>query len=158
MTVSLREKSRHKLYGRVKDMSWSKVEEVWTLGGRIDSPESNRGFEYLQKLWTLLQIGNGPHPLGIHLVWNYETKAGLKVPATKIYLPVYGLNDQDNVRAIAQYLTQIGLDAHGSAYEQTVGDFFPDLNLNQTDRLICWVSFAYTEKTGVYQVFTITLV
>ncbi|KAJ5537054.1 aromatic prenyltransferase [Penicillium frequentans] len=142
------EKSRHKLYGRTKDMSWSKVEEVWNLGGRVDSPESNKGLDYLQRLWKLLRIGNGPHPLGLHLVWNYETKAGLKVPATKIYFPVYGLNDQDNVRAIAQYLTQIGLQAHGDAYERTVQDYLFDIK--HTDRLVCWVSFAYTEKTGVY--------
>ncbi|KAJ5993274.1 aromatic prenyltransferase [Penicillium sp. IBT 35674x] len=117
------EKSRHKLYGRAKDMSWSKVEEVWNLGGRNDSPESNKGLDYLQKLWKLLRIGDGPHPLGLHLVWNYETKAGLKMPATKIYFPVYGLNDQDNVRAISQYLTQIGLQVHGSAYERNVQDY-----------------------------------
>jgi hypothetical protein len=90
------------------------------LGGRIDSPESNRGLDYLQRLWELLQIGHGPHPLDLHLVWNYETKAGLTVPATKIYFPVYGLNDQKNVRAIAQYLNEIRLDIHGNAYEQAV--------------------------------------
>ncbi|KAE8423801.1 aromatic prenyltransferase [Aspergillus pseudocaelatus] len=144
------EKSRHKLYGRTKDMSWSKVEEIWTLGGRIDSPESNRGLEYLHTLWTMLQIGNGPHPLSLHLVWNYETKAGLEVPATKIYFPLYGLNDLDNVRAIAKYLTHIGLNVQGNAYEHEVRSCFPGLDINQTDRLICWVSFAYSEKTGVY--------
>ncbi|KAL4913683.1 tryptophan dimethylallyltransferase-domain-containing protein [Aspergillus aurantiobrunneus] len=80
------------------------------------------GLEYLRLLWDLLHIGDAPHPLGLHLVWNYETKAGLTVPATKIYFPVYGLNDQNNVRAIAQYLTQIGLDVHGNAYEQAARD------------------------------------
>ena len=117
------EKSRHKMYGRTKDMSWDKVREIWTLGGRIDSPESSKGLEYLERLWKLLQVGDTPHPLGLHLVWNYKTKAGLTVPATKIYFPVYGHNDQANVRSIAQYLTQIGLDGHGKAYEQTVREY-----------------------------------
>ncbi|CRL20397.1 Aromatic prenyltransferase, DMATS type [Penicillium camemberti] len=144
------EKSRHKIYGRTKDMSWNQVKEIWAFGGRIDSPESNKGLDYLQRLWELLEIGNGPHPLDLHLVWNYETKAGMKVPATKIYFPVYGLNDQKNVRAIVQYLKEIGLDIRGDAYEQDVQDLFPGFDIQQTDRLICWVSFAYTEKTGVY--------
>ncbi|KAF7526805.1 hypothetical protein PCG10_003874 [Penicillium crustosum] len=116
------EKSRHKVYGRTKDMSWDKVKEIWDFGGRIDSPESNKGLGHLQRLWEVLEIGHGPHPLGLHLVWNYETKAGMKVPATKIYFPVYGLNDQKNARAIAQYLKEIGLYIHGNAYEQTVQD------------------------------------
>ncbi|CAI7666331.1 unnamed protein product [Penicillium pancosmium] len=116
------EKSRHKLYGRTKDMSWSKVRDIWSLGGRINSPESDNGLEYLQRLWKVLQIGDDTHPLGVHLVYNYEMKAGLPVPATKIYFPVYGLNDQSNVRAIAQYLTEIGLNAYGNAYEQSVRD------------------------------------
>ncbi|KAK6824071.1 hypothetical protein RU639_005021 [Aspergillus parasiticus] len=98
----------------------------------------------------MLQIGDRPHPLGLHLVWNFETKAGLEVPATKIYSPLYGLNDLDNVRAIAQYLRHIGLDVQGKAYEQVVRDSFPGLDIKETDHLICWVSFAYTEKTGVY--------
>lgn len=116
------EKSRHKMYGRTKDMSWGMVQSIWTLGGRIDTSESNTGLEFLQQLWKLLPIGDSPHPLGLHLVWNYETKAGLTMPATKIYFPVYGLNDQDNVRAIAQYLMQIGLNVHGDTYEQNVRD------------------------------------
>ncbi|KAB8201327.1 aromatic prenyltransferase [Aspergillus parasiticus] len=132
------EKSRHKLYGRTIDMSWSKVEEIWTLGGRIDSPEANRGLEYLQEFWKMLQIGDRPHPL------NYETKAGLKVPATKIYFPLYGLNDLDNVRAIAQYLRHIGLDVQGNAYEQVVRD-----SLRNISPEFAGVLFAYTEKTGV---------
>ena len=110
------------MYGRTKDMSWGMVQSIWTLGGRIDTSESNTGLEFLQQLWKLLPIGDSPHPLGLHLVWNYETKAGLTMPATKIYFPVYGLNDQDNVRAIAQYLIQIGLNVHGDTYEQNVRD------------------------------------
>lgn len=115
------EKSRHKLYGRTKDMSWDKVQEIWTLGGRIDSPESNKGLEYLHRMWEVLRIDR-PHPLGLHLVWNYETKAGLALPATKIYFPLYGLNDLANVRAIAEYLKEIGLDEQGNAYEKAVRD------------------------------------
>lgn len=112
-------KSRHKLYGRTKDLSWNQVQEIWTFGGRVDSTESNLGLEYLEKLWKMLKITD-EHPSGLHLVWNYETKAGLKVPATKIYFPVYGMNDQENVRAIADYLRQIGLAVHGNVYEENV--------------------------------------
>ncbi|KAI9045986.1 aromatic prenyltransferase [Aspergillus affinis] len=144
------EKSRHKLYGRTRDISWEKVREIWTLGGRVNSPESGRGLEYLHGLWKVLQIGENPHPLGCHLVWNYETKAGLAAPATKIYFPVYGMNDQGNVRAIARYFKHIGLDGHGESYEEIVQDLFPGFDLQHTSRLICWVSFAYTQKTGVY--------
>ncbi|PLB50336.1 putative tryptophan dimethylallyltransferase [Aspergillus steynii IBT 23096] len=143
------EQSRFKLYGRTKDISWDRVREIWTLGGRIDSSEASTGLEYLHQLWTLLRMDE-PHPLGLHLVWNYETKAGLTAPATKIYFPLYGLNDQSNVRAVAQYLTHIGLEEYGNAYEQAVRDTFPGLDIRQTDRLICWVSFAYTESRGVY--------
>ncbi|OQD74811.1 hypothetical protein PENDEC_c009G00316 [Penicillium decumbens] len=113
------EKSRHKLYGRTKNMSWDQVQEIWTLGGKIDSPESNKGLGYLEELWKMLRIGDD-HPLGLHLVWNYEIKADLEVPATKVYFPIHGLNDLENVRVIAEYLTQIGLDVHGNTYEQNV--------------------------------------
>lgn len=116
-------KSRHKLYGRTKDMSWDRVWEIWTLDGRIDSPESRKGLEYLHRLWELLRIGDAPHPLGLHLVWNYETKARLPVPATKIYFPLYGCKDRDNVSAISQYLNEIGLRGDGDVYEENVRDY-----------------------------------
>jgi DMATS type aromatic prenyltransferase len=48
-------KSRLKVYGALLDITWNKVEELWTLGGRMASSEMNKkGLEYMRTLWEYL--------------------------------------------------------------------------------------------------------
>ncbi|RAH51240.1 putative tryptophan dimethylallyltransferase [Aspergillus brunneoviolaceus CBS 621.78] len=154
-------KSRLKLYSSSNEVVWSKIEEIWTLGGRADTSTVKEGLKYLSQLWQLTKVEEGhraftggfddgkdstPTPM----VWNYEMKAGEEIPVTKFYFPIHGENDAKIVRGVAQYLSDIGLVEYGEGYEETVRDYFPDRDLEKTARLTSWISFAYTEKTGVY--------
>ncbi|KAJ5766296.1 uncharacterized protein N7511_003912 [Penicillium nucicola] len=154
-------KSRLKLYSAHNNVVWDKIEEIWTLGGRANSPTVQKGLEYLQDLWKLTKVSEGhraftggfddgqdstPTPM----VWNYEMKAGESAPLTKFYFPVHGENDENVVRGLAQFLIKIGLAEYGDNYEEIVRDYFPKRDIAKTARLTSWISFAYTEKTGVY--------
>lgn len=126
--------SRLKLYSTSNSVVWSKVEEIWTLGGRISSPTINKGLEYLRKLWELTGINEGyrsfvggfddgsdisPTPI----VWNYEMRASDLTPVTKFYFPIHGENDGRVVRGLSRFLEQIGLVEQGRKYKQTVQEF-----------------------------------
>ncbi|KAE8346093.1 hypothetical protein BDV24DRAFT_147754 [Aspergillus arachidicola] len=154
-------RSRFKLYSATNDVVWSKVEEIWTLGGRVSDPTTLKGLYYLQRLWKLLRITEGyrafnggfddgtdstPTPI----VWNYEMRPGALIPVTKFYFPIHGQNDITVVRGLAEFLQEIGLAEHGLGFEQTVREYYPELDLNKTACLTSWISFAYTEQTGVY--------
>ncbi|KKK12912.1 hypothetical protein P175DRAFT_0528284 [Aspergillus ochraceoroseus IBT 24754] len=153
--------SRLKLYSSHNDVVLSKIEEIWTLGGRSTSPTVQKGLEYLRELWELTKLSEGhraftggfddgkdstPTPM----VWNYEMKVGEPAPLTKFYFPIHGEKDKDVVQGLAQFLVKIGLSKYGEDYEQVVRDYFPKQSLDTTARLTSWISFAYSEKTGVY--------
>jgi DMATS type aromatic prenyltransferase len=47
--------SRLKVYGAILDISWAKVAEIWTLGGRLADHKGNQtGLDLLEKLWGCL--------------------------------------------------------------------------------------------------------
>ncbi|KAL4778236.1 DMATS type aromatic prenyltransferase [Aspergillus varians] len=154
-------KSRLKLYSSTNLVTWSKIEEIWTLGGRVSSDEALQGLQFLKRLWELTRLKEGyraftggfddgtdstPTPI----LWNYEVKPGASEPLTKIYFPIHGENDLTIVQGLATFLEEIGLVREGQTYEQTVRHYYPERDLNKTACLTSWLSFAYSEKTGVY--------
>ncbi|KXG49081.1 Aromatic prenyltransferase, DMATS type [Penicillium griseofulvum] len=153
--------SRLKLYSSHNSVVWSKVEEIWTLGGRAKSPVVQRGLEYLKELWQLTKLSEGHRDFNggfddgdkstsSPMVWNYEMKKGEATPLTKFYFPIHGESDQNVISGLAEFLSRIGLSKYGDNYEATVQHYFPERDLSKTARLTSWISFAYTEKTGVY--------
>jgi DMATS type aromatic prenyltransferase len=50
-------KSRLKVYNTIQDVIWSKLQEIWTLGGRFKSHATiQRGLEFAQKFWRLVTL------------------------------------------------------------------------------------------------------
>ncbi|KAH8688639.1 aromatic prenyltransferase [Talaromyces proteolyticus] len=137
-------------------VTWSKMEEIWTLGGRLSGETTMRGLGYLKRLWQLTQIrdgcraftgrfDNGTDSTPTPLVWNYEMRPGSPEPLSKVYFPIHGGSDLTIVRGLATFFEEIGLVEQGRSYEQN-----PERDLSKTACLTSWISFAYTEKTGVY--------
>ncbi|KAH8692969.1 DMATS type aromatic prenyltransferase [Talaromyces proteolyticus] len=154
-------KARLKLYSSTNIVTWSKMEEIWTLGGRVVGESSMQGLKQLRRLWELTQIKDGyraftggfdndtdstPTPI----IWNYEIRPGSPEPLTKVYFPIHGENDLTIVRGVGQFLQEIGLVKQGRSYERTVREYYPARDLSKTACLTSWLSFAYTEATGAY--------
>ncbi|GLI81822.1 hypothetical protein PoHVEF18_010213 [Penicillium ochrochloron] len=154
-------RSRLKLYTGSSSVTWGKLAEVWTLGNRVQNPTVARGLEYLRQLFDLIKLSDGQRNIVVAfddrqdssketpLLWNYEMRAGDPTPLTKIYFPVHGENDLQVINGVAEFLCQIGL-SHGKTYVEKVKSYYPGIDLSTTERFTSWVSFAYTEKTGVY--------
>jgi DMATS type aromatic prenyltransferase len=139
-------KTRLKLYSAHNNVVWSKIQEIWTLGGRVDTIVIQKGLEHLHELWRLTGISEGdrvftggfddgkdatPTPM----VWNYEMRAGEPMPLTKFYFPVHGENDERIIQGLAKFLVHIGLVADGNSLESTIQDFLYDLFFSMTDSL-----------------------
>ncbi|KAE8343974.1 tryptophan dimethylallyltransferase-domain-containing protein [Aspergillus arachidicola] len=112
--------SRLKLYMCSASMMRAKLEDAWSLGSRLQGPSVEKGL--------------------------YEDPS----PLTKIYLPVHGENDQKIATGVAHFIEEIGMVDTGKTYLDTIQTYFPRHDLEQTDRLASWISFAFTEITGLY--------
>ncbi|KAL4905537.1 hypothetical protein BDW74DRAFT_185062 [Aspergillus multicolor] len=155
-------KSRLKFYMYMMEVAdVHKVEELWTLDGRARTPEHLEGLEYLKKLWDVIDlknIGKRDMPENAHtipegvaqLCWNYEMVAGNPLPFGKPYFPLQGVNDAVCVQKIVDYFKLIGWDDMAATYGDTVQSFYPGIDMSKTTSLLMWISFTYTEKTGVY--------
>ncbi|RLL97456.1 hypothetical protein CFD26_102625 [Aspergillus turcosus] len=156
--------SRLKFYGVHNNVTWPQIEELWTLNGRAKSSSTPKALERLKQLWDLMNIKEGTKAFAggfddgsgsdqqkeAPMVWNYEMKPGSALPLTKFYFPVHGENDMKIVTALSRFFEIIGLTELARSYPDSVKALFPDEDLSQTRQLVSWVSFAYTEKTGVY--------
>ncbi|KAJ0419476.1 tryptophan dimethylallyltransferase-domain-containing protein [Aspergillus carlsbadensis] len=157
--------SRLKYYCVSSDTTWARVEDLWSLGGRAQSPSHTAGLPYLRKLWEILELAEGTRMFSgegsysddtveeqdqAPMAWNYEMRGGEKVPLTKFYFPLYGMNDALCVGRIVRFFEWMGWGERAARFAGVVSGFYPDRDLAKTARLLLWVSFAYTEKTGVY--------
>lgn len=50
-------KSRLKVYNTIQDVTWSKLQDIWTLGGRFKSHATiQRGLQFAQRFWQLVTL------------------------------------------------------------------------------------------------------
>jgi DMATS type aromatic prenyltransferase len=130
--------SRLKLYSSHNSVVWSKVEEIWTLGGRAKSPIVQEGLKYLKELWELTKLSEGHREFNggfddgkdstaTPMVWNYEMKKGEVIPLTKFYFPIHGESDKNVIGGLAQFLSRIGMSKYGDNYEATVQHYLYEI-------------------------------
>ncbi|PWY86949.1 reverse prenyltransferase [Aspergillus heteromorphus CBS 117.55] len=134
--------ARVKVYGVQTDLSLRKVEEVWTMGGRLKDPVTLCGLGLVRRLWGMLE-GDGLGD-GSIFMWNYEIRPGCGTPIQKVYLPLLGKNDLFVAKALAKFFHSLGWTDKARAYVDNVRYLF------QSARLHVWVSLAYSEKSGAY--------
>ncbi|KAL4787320.1 aromatic prenyltransferase [Aspergillus varians] len=154
--------SRLKFYAVSIDLTWRKVQEVWTLNHRTAThAPTMQGLIYLRQLWDFIKPGASerelPEDRPAHvkdnetpLLWNYEMTPGSAVPLAKLYFSLHGVSDLDCARNLARFFEAVGWEELATGYLDTVKSYFPGYDLSKTSHLIMWVSFAYSEKTGVY--------
>ncbi|KAL4754359.1 hypothetical protein BDW72DRAFT_214263 [Aspergillus terricola var. indicus] len=117
-------RTRLKIYGIINEISLGKVEELWTMGGRLNDETTHEGLSLLRRLWQLLEVNKddrlfsegdqekleyGPTIEGfLPLFWNYEIWAGSNKVAPKVYIPVYGENDLKVALALSRFFRSLG--------------------------------------------------
>jgi DMATS type aromatic prenyltransferase len=129
--------SRLKFYGVHNEVTFRKVAEMWTLGGRLESPEIVQGLKLLRQLWDVLDLSeatdceytggfddgitSGEKEVSSPVIWNFELKPGDIHPQPKFYFPIHGRqNDSKVAEALAQFWASIGWMELASSYPQTL--------------------------------------
>lgn len=116
-----RSQSRIKLYGSDFRTTWSRAEDLWTVGGRYTDAVTMKGLAYLKELWDLLPIQdfetlpeqavqNPP------MLWAYEIRPGDKIPSPRIYIPGHCLNDKKVADGLSAFFKRVGWSDLGDQY------------------------------------------
>ncbi|KAK1140959.1 aromatic prenyltransferase (DMATS family) [Aspergillus melleus] len=141
------EKSRLKLYIWEKDLSIAKVEELWTLGGKLKGPAIDEGFELVKKLWNIMKMGE--RKPWLPFLFNYEISPGKPDPLPKVYFPIDDGNDLETALAIAEWFRVLGWNDKADAYVDQVRYLQPGRDLSKTSGLQTLVIFSF-KSTGPY--------
>ena len=107
-------KSRLKLYVWEKDFSLTRMHELWTLGGKLKGPGIAEGFEFVEKLWNIMKMGE--RKPWLPLLFNYEVNPGKDQPLPKVYFPIDDGNDLETAQAIAEWFRVLGWSDRADAY------------------------------------------
>ncbi|KAL4950295.1 aromatic prenyltransferase [Aspergillus filifer] len=160
--VSPPSQSRLKFYTFVMDVpDKNKLTELWTLGGRATSAMHQEGLRHLLDLWDIIDLahcGKRELPEGAQqfpegaapMLWNYEMVPGEVLPIAKPYFPLQGLNDEECVAKIAAYFGRLGWKDLADEFPKTVQSYYPEKDLTKTTNLVFWISYTYSQKSGVY--------
>ncbi|KAJ6131993.1 aromatic prenyltransferase [Penicillium samsonianum] len=122
--------ARLKLYGFTTKTCWSHIENIYTLDGRLNDAETQRGLAVLKRLWHLaLSIPEDhdenqdlppcPH-LTAGVIYNYELRENSAKPEAKIYIPVrfYGSGDGKVIEGLVDFFKSEGWDELASSYQR----------------------------------------
>ncbi|PLB52029.1 putative dimethylallyl tryptophan synthase [Aspergillus steynii IBT 23096] len=154
--------TRFKLYLADLQVGFDRITDIWTLGGKLQGEETERGLQMVQDLWEALEIPPGTRappdrptrpgdpPTRLPLLANLELKPRDPWPKLKIYFPLTGLNDEMVATALSSVFRRWGWEDHASTYVENVASYKPDLDLSQSSDFQAWLSFSYSIKTGPY--------
>nr|QPI71219.1 Aromatic prenyltransferases [Ovatospora brasiliensis]WNZ75140.1 MollF [Ovatospora sp.] len=159
-------KARLKVYMRRKSTAFNVVRDAVTLGGRVVDPETLKGLEVLKGIWHLLldepegiadDNWNKPpnDPTNEHwgLALGIELTPGRATPQVKVYVPAwqYARSDAAMVKNMEKvFQTRNWLWGKDGRYGKMLEGAFGKHQVEMDRVLHSYISFAYTEKTGLY--------
>ncbi|KAB8076481.1 aromatic prenyltransferase [Aspergillus leporis] len=150
--------ARFKVYIAEFQFDMETIFRNWTLGGRLDDAETNRGLEMLRELWVAFNLPMGlreapkpgDSPIRLPFLFNFEMQVGTRVLRPKIYFPLADVNDLDIANVLTEFFERHECVGLARRYTEDLVEYFPGVDLKESVTLHAWLSFSYSEKTGPY--------
>ncbi|KAL9625858.1 MAG: hypothetical protein Q9160_000178 [Pyrenula sp. 1 TL-2023] len=118
--------SRVKVYFRSRQTDFESVRTAMSLGGKLVSPQIERGLEELKDLWKALFNVDADEDVPLHnmnhrtagILYNVELRVNEGQPAVKVYLPVrhYGASDRSILQGLCEFMVRRNRDQHTLRY------------------------------------------
>ncbi|KAJ5795257.1 hypothetical protein N7457_001856 [Penicillium paradoxum] len=154
--------TRFKLYLMELDMRLGKVEEHWTMGGKLTDEETMTGLDMLRELWVEFGIIEGmrneperPSLAGdpntiVPFIMNYEMNPGENLPKPKFYFPLVGISELKIANVLTAFFERYDMPEQASVYRENLQTYYPSKDLALATDHQAWLSFSYTKKKGPY--------
>ncbi|KAJ5517737.1 Aromatic prenyltransferase DMATS type [Penicillium expansum] len=154
--------TRIKLYLMELDMRFEKVEEHWTMGGKLNDEETLLGLKMLRELWVDFGIIEGmrkeperPSLPGdpdtiVPFIMNYEMNPGEALPKPKFYFPLVGISELKIANVLAAFFERYDMPEQAAVYHDNLQTYYPSKDLAVATDHQAWLSFSYGKKKGPY--------
>ncbi|OLN95472.1 7-dimethylallyltryptophan synthase 2 [Colletotrichum chlorophyti] len=156
--------ARIKIYLRTAVNTLARAKNMYTLGGRLKGQAVTEGLQALHELWPILFRLDAADPdmehaevfpRGSYCGCAVEMKPGRQESGTKLHIPVRKIvgTDADLCEALAAWFRRRGHGEFASRYKEDLKKAFPLHDLDSAGGTHSFISFSYTEKSGVYMTF-----
>ena len=128
--------ARIKMYGLQQEVSREGIVDLWTLGGRINTPTNQEGLGLLLELWDLLQIPAGPRSVAIGhcsvgqppkymlpTLVNWTLLPGHSDPMPQVYLVPFGLPDSHISDCLTTFFERRGWTDLARDYKKNLASY-----------------------------------
>ncbi|PLB39886.1 dimethylallyl tryptophan synthase [Aspergillus candidus] len=160
--------SRVKVYLAENDVSFHRIEDLWTLGGRRTDLRTIAGLRYLKDLWDALPLEEGLrtpsniiYDLGkcapmetLSLIINFNLHPSDPLPQPQIYFFVGGHNDLVVADALTSFFERVGWKEIAESYKPNISAYHCGLDLSQSTQLQSWVSYSFKDSAPYVSVYT----
>ncbi|GES63811.1 hypothetical protein ATEIFO6365_0007049800 [Aspergillus terreus] len=145
-------KSRIKLYVRAPWFTSAGLRDLWTIGGRVDTPLAAKGLEIAQYFLGLLNYTpeqTNVEPSFSALLANYELKIGSPHPKPQIYFPLHKIDDETAADILTRFFDYLGWQGIASNFKDSLISNMPSPLWKDNKKITKWAAYAYSEA-GVY--------
>ncbi|CEL10888.1 hypothetical protein ASPCAL13995 [Aspergillus calidoustus] len=131
-------RARLKVYASDSEVTFERLIDLWTLGGRIPNEATTtgrqgKGLEALRELWDLLQIPPGIREMKVEhmelgdppksllpVIVNYTLLPNKPYPEPQVYLVPFGLPDMQIAEALTQFFVRMGWEEAAKTYKENL--------------------------------------
>ncbi|KUL83705.1 hypothetical protein ZTR_07517 [Talaromyces verruculosus] len=161
--------ARIKVYAHLQARnSWNTVKSVYTFGDKAIDDTRKQGLKVLRSIWHSLldekeALGSDggedynkplryPDSFLGSLMFSFEIVPGSTIPEVKTYVPLwqYGTSDRKIAENLASIFQSLGWHEAANGYLPKLMETFPGADLDGPSALHSNISFAYSQRTGVY--------
>lgn len=116
-------KSRIKVYVRAPWFTSAGLRDLWTLGGRVNTPLSAKGLEIAEYFMSLLNYT--PEQTNVDssfaaLLANYELRIGSPHPKPQIYFPLHRIDDETAANILTRFFDYLGWQGIASNFKDSM--------------------------------------
>ncbi|KAG2417669.1 hypothetical protein HFD88_008888 [Aspergillus terreus] len=145
-------KSRIKVYVRAPWFTSAGLRDLWTLGGRVNTPLSAKGLEIAEYFMNLLNYT--PEQTNVDssfaaLLANYELRIGSPHPKPQIYFPLHRIDGETAANILTRFFDYLGWQGIASNFKDSMLSNMPCPSWKDNKKFTKWAAYAYSEA-GVY--------
>lgn len=104
-------KARIKIYTGIRMKSIEHARDVWTLGGRLQGEDIEKGFDLVARLWRrLMDEEPSTCEMKYWMQWVWELRTDVPFPVPKLYFSVAAAEDHYVSDTVVEILDYLGWD------------------------------------------------
>ncbi|KAL3480510.1 aromatic prenyltransferase [Aspergillus californicus] len=145
-------KSRIKVYVTAPQFTAAGLRDLWTLGGRVNTPLMAKGLEIAEHFMGLMNYKPEHKRVDIELsslLANYELRIGSPHPKPQIYFPLHRVDDEEASGAIARFFEYLGWHGIATTFKEDLISNMPSTSWKDNKKIQKWAAYSYSEA-GVY--------